>query len=577
MAKPGIKSRSMLSLLALAAHASSNSALHGRKWHHLTHPCFLVLGSRLGSWLCSPEFVFKIRDKDNCHHGQWPRGSSVIRLTTRKDMVSSLGFNAGFTYRKTATKTVTAASNNVEEDAPGVGGWGGECRCPNGDVYMVGDNNNECGALGGAALACVGGTPGICQRYVNSAWKGRRVTCAESFDSTGAYSSSPTGGIEITTSATLTASADAHVLIRTSNSNPFEEAWSYGTVTFRYTFDFLARAWAKGSWTTNPFALLPRTCLPPLCFGGTIAGVGVSFGVSFGLQAQLEADFDAELRVEYSRRVKFVGTILAHTRGSQIKSKTVTGFQPEHENGPENAEPRPPAVTLTIAASATASLIPEVHVGLYGSADFRIIALSFEAAAWVKPKLSFRLGFAFRAALGTTNVLPALPSGGSCDAFSWGGARADCCSGSGLPPICNNQCSSVHDTKIDLNILATFTGQVVLKADGRFGRWTRVVGPYIFPIPVDSLNFNFHLASICLYLFPNPGVKWAIVSGGDHCQLWNSGRCITDGVGPHGHDEACTIQAARPLYATATFFATESDEDLISMPITRVRTSCHSR
>merc|ERR1711976_686817 len=35
---------------------------------------------------------------------------------------------------------------------PLVGGWGGRCRCPSGQVYEVGDNNDGC-----ASLACIGG------------------------------------------------------------------------------------------------------------------------------------------------------------------------------------------------------------------------------------------------------------------------------------------------------------------------------------------------------------------------------------------------------------------------------------
>jgi Tfp pilus assembly protein PilX len=62
--------------------------------------------------------------------------------------------------------------NTVIENAPGVGGWGGSCTCPDGKIFQVGDNNDYCGSL-----ACVGGTSGTCNRE-NGSWSNRKVICA---------------------------------------------------------------------------------------------------------------------------------------------------------------------------------------------------------------------------------------------------------------------------------------------------------------------------------------------------------------------------------------------------------------
>ena len=51
------------------------------------------------------------------------------------------------------------------------GPWGGMCTCPNGQVYPVGDNNDNCGSL-----ACVGGVAGECHRK-EGAWSGKMVEC----------------------------------------------------------------------------------------------------------------------------------------------------------------------------------------------------------------------------------------------------------------------------------------------------------------------------------------------------------------------------------------------------------------
>eukprot|EP00966_Prymnesium_polylepis_P083796 1940434-Prymnesium_polylepis.1 len=65
--------------------------------------------------------------------------------------------------------------NLVEENAPGVGVWGGNCICPDGGSYLVGDMLDSC-----ISLACIGGWTGGnlgCNRWVG-AWAGRKVTCA---------------------------------------------------------------------------------------------------------------------------------------------------------------------------------------------------------------------------------------------------------------------------------------------------------------------------------------------------------------------------------------------------------------
>jgi len=66
-----------------------------------------------------------------------------------------------------------ASINIVEENVPEVGGWSGTCKCPNGEIYKVGDNHDSCGSL-----ACVNGISGECVRGDFSGAQ-RRVTCAQ--------------------------------------------------------------------------------------------------------------------------------------------------------------------------------------------------------------------------------------------------------------------------------------------------------------------------------------------------------------------------------------------------------------
>ena len=65
-------------------------------------------------------------------------------------------------------------ANKVEEKVAGVGGYGGSCKCPDGQTYQVGDNNDHCGSM-----ACYGGEKGACEsKHVNSR-AGRKVTCGK--------------------------------------------------------------------------------------------------------------------------------------------------------------------------------------------------------------------------------------------------------------------------------------------------------------------------------------------------------------------------------------------------------------
>ena len=77
-----------------------------------------------------------------------------------------------FKIQMKATELIILTGNVVEENAPGVGGWGGTCKCPDGNAYQVGDNNDSC-----ASLACKNGQMVKCNRH-NGPWSRRKVTCA---------------------------------------------------------------------------------------------------------------------------------------------------------------------------------------------------------------------------------------------------------------------------------------------------------------------------------------------------------------------------------------------------------------
>ena len=66
--------------------------------------------------------------------------------------------------------------NLVEENADGVGGWGGTCECPDGLTYEVGDMNDGC-----QTIACINGRKVNCNEH-SGGWSNRKVTCARQGD-----------------------------------------------------------------------------------------------------------------------------------------------------------------------------------------------------------------------------------------------------------------------------------------------------------------------------------------------------------------------------------------------------------
>ena len=94
-------------------------------------------------------------------------GTSLLRHHSARSAEASRSLRGG-------------AEDEVLDNAPGVGGYGGLCTCPSGKVYGAGDNNDHCGSL-----ACVGGKAGKCNRSrdvrVNGKWSRKKVTCGMGF------------------------------------------------------------------------------------------------------------------------------------------------------------------------------------------------------------------------------------------------------------------------------------------------------------------------------------------------------------------------------------------------------------
>ena len=58
-------------------------------------------------------------------------------------------------------------------------------------------------------------------------------------------------------------------------------------------------------------------------------------------------------------------------------------------------------------------------------------------------------------------------------------------------------------------------------------------------------------------------------SGSQYCAVTANLTCVTDGIGAHGNNEACTFVANVDLMASAAFFHTESWYDYVTIGGTR--------
>ena len=68
--------------------------------------------------------------------------------------------------------------NELVDNVPGIGAWGGQCTCPDGTVYDVGDKDGE--QCAGLDAGCIGGIPGTCNRHAGP-WSHKKVICEQPY------------------------------------------------------------------------------------------------------------------------------------------------------------------------------------------------------------------------------------------------------------------------------------------------------------------------------------------------------------------------------------------------------------
>jgi len=304
-------------------------------------------------------------------------------------------------------------------------------------------------------------------------------------------------------------SGNFHIITRTSNMFPFEEAWAMTDPTLKAEIDFSAVLQAGYSYE-NTKEIVPGICALPFCLGATMAGVGVTLGLVPSLDATLNFDFDAKLTLKYHRQIEVAGTFAGHALrkgGANFDfTKTVTGFDPIVKTLDDGNEPAKEGWALDLDAMIQLTVSPHLAVGLFSSAGD---VLSAEAGITATLNLAGNMAFAAR--LGQGNVIAplAMGNGDSCPFLD--NPEGKCCAESGLP-LCVNKdiCAQDHRIQLDFNAYAEAIFEMKLAAAADFGFWdTEFVVAKYFTLdgladpgpddaPVPFYRKDLKIASVCL-------------------------------------------------------------------------------
>ena len=171
--------------------------------------------------------------------------------------------------------------------------------------------------------------------------------------------------------------AEVHVLVRTTDYNPFEETWSWGKLGLEANLQIEAEAWL--AWTPSPAeqTLVPEVCA--LCVSLGLAGTGVETGLKFQLEGIATAGFDARAKFTYARKRTAEGVIAMHTIGDSTFKTDMGGFDFQDSNQDDTT---PATLDISVKAHASVTLRPIFTLGLW--ADVNVLGLTIDAEFYFK-------------------------------------------------------------------------------------------------------------------------------------------------------------------------------------------------
>jgi len=296
---------------------------------------------------------------------------------------------------------------------------------------------------------------------------------------------------------------NTHVLIRTSEINPFTEAWIAGDVDVVTKIGMMAKLKGKAKGEAS-FVNKQDMCTTPICLPAMLGGVGVNMGARWGIEGAVRAEFEAALELKYDREFNTKGSFQVHWgEGFQIKSSDFSNLKTT-EKGSKIEKLK---YEVTAKAVAAIDLKPKLQFGLWASAYVADICAYAELAMELSPTLTAQLKYGSDDA-----ALDKIPQKKDCDPWEFKfdskekptGDEGTCCGET--VPYCNDVCQEKHHLQMDIAVPGAMTVKIHAKAKADLGwwgknsaEWTRYYqkGKGLTNNNQPFLTMLTHLASFC--------------------------------------------------------------------------------
>ncbi|KAL3904994.1 MAG: hypothetical protein SGPRY_011078, partial [Prymnesium sp.] len=180
---------------------------------------------------------------------------------------------------------------------------------------------------------------------------------------------------------------DVHVLVRTSSGNPFEETWTWGSVSLNAIVDVDIQAYVTSLQSIRSFLVSDRQGIPGLFMNANVAGVGIILGMLAELRVHAEGHFSSPATLPYQSQMGASGTFEHHTRQGLTLQKFLGDFDPTAQQ----ESPAAPQQEIDIDASATVWIIPKMFAGVFTSAS-----ASSQAEAYIAFEVQMALSAHFK-------------------------------------------------------------------------------------------------------------------------------------------------------------------------------------
>ena len=158
-------------------------------------------------------------------------------------------------------------------------------------------------------------------------------------------------------------SSDVHVVIKTTDKNPFAESWIWGDVkdlTMDMNLLFKVQQKIKGECTT---VLKEKFCFPGLCAEIGVAGIRMYVGIFIDLWSKAILDWQTNIEYNTDSKFKTSGTGFQHLLAGTMKSSEYNGFEIKRV---EDSAPKE-IFSASVNGHGTFAFWPSLYFGVFAS------------------------------------------------------------------------------------------------------------------------------------------------------------------------------------------------------------------